>query len=55
MIGAYIIYSKKLNRFYIGSTTDINQRIILQKIKIKKNLMIKGLNLECLYKIYTVF
>tara|TARA_R110002050_G_scaffold299089_1_gene463800 strand:- start:33246 stop:33533 length:288 start_codon:yes stop_codon:yes gene_type:complete len=28
MIGAYIIHSIKLNRFYIGSTTDINQRLI---------------------------
>ncbi len=28
MIGAYIIHSEKLNRFYIGSTTDIDQRII---------------------------
>ncbi len=28
MIGAYIIYSKKLDKFYIGSSTDINQRII---------------------------
>ena len=23
----YILYSKKLNKFYIGSTTDLNRRI----------------------------
>ena len=28
MIGTYIIHSEKLDRFYIGSTTDIDQRII---------------------------
>ena len=28
MTGTYIIHSEKLNRFYIGSTTDINQRLI---------------------------
>ncbi len=28
MVGAYVIHSEKLNRFYIGSTTDIQQRII---------------------------
>ncbi|HIP31613.1 MAG TPA: hypothetical protein EYG86_02505 [Crocinitomicaceae bacterium] len=26
MIGAYIIFSKKINRFYIGSTTDFKQK-----------------------------
>ena len=28
MTGTYIIHSEKLNRFYIGSTTDMKQRLI---------------------------
>jgi putative endonuclease len=34
MASVYILYSKKINRFYIGSCNDLQQRLLQHKEKI---------------------